>query len=70
MKKTSIYVDEALDSALARNAAVEGISKAELIRRTLADVARAEPDARPTVGVFDGPEDLATNPAHLKGFGR
>jgi predicted nucleic acid-binding protein len=35
LKKTSIYLDEELDHGLARRAAEEGITKAELIRRTL-----------------------------------
>ena len=35
MKKTSVYLDEALDEALALRAAEEGVTKAEFIRRTL-----------------------------------
>ena len=35
VKKTSIYLDEELDQALALRAAEEGITKAELIRRSL-----------------------------------
>lgn len=34
-KKTSIYLDEELDWALAARAAEEGVSKAEFIRRNL-----------------------------------
>jgi len=35
VKKTSIYLEPALDEALARRAAEEGVTKAEFIRRTL-----------------------------------
>jgi hypothetical protein len=35
LKKTSLYLAEDLDHALARRAAEEGITKAELIRRGL-----------------------------------
>lgn len=35
MKKTSVYLEEELDEALARRAAEEGVTKAEFIRRTL-----------------------------------
>jgi hypothetical protein len=35
VKKPSVYLDDALDQALALRAAEEGVTKAELIRRTL-----------------------------------
>jgi predicted DNA-binding protein len=35
LKKTSIYLDDELDHRLARRAADEGVTKAELIRRVL-----------------------------------
>ena len=35
MKKTSIYLEPDLDEALSRRAAEEGLTKAELIRRSL-----------------------------------
>ena len=35
MKKTSVYLEEQLDEALALRAAEEGVTKAEFIRRTL-----------------------------------
>lgn len=60
VKKTSIYIDDDVDVALARRAAAEGTTKAELIRRALRDAAagsiRVKPRAR---GVFAGPADLA-----------
>ncbi|HYF25043.1 MAG TPA: ribbon-helix-helix protein, CopG family [Baekduia sp.] len=49
MKKTSLYLDPDLDAALARRAADEGLTKAELIRRTLA--AAVQRPARPRLAV-------------------
>lgn len=49
LKKTSIYLDEELDQALALRAAEEGISKAEFIRRNLL-VAASRPK-RPRIAV-------------------
>jgi ribbon-helix-helix CopG family protein len=49
MKKTSLYLDEAVDRALAVRAAEQGVTKAELIRVALGDVAskpgRVKPQA-------------------------
>lgn len=62
MKKTSIYLDPELDAALARRADEEGLTKAELIRRTLAR--SVQPSTRPPfvgIGAFTGPRDLAEN---------
>jgi hypothetical protein len=73
MKKTSIYIESEVDVALSRRAAVEGTTKAELIRRALREAAagslRVKPGAR---GVFAGPTDLAEHAdEHLdvSGFG-
>jgi hypothetical protein len=73
MKKTSIYIDPDVDVALARRAAAEGTTKAELIRRALREAAgsslRVKPRAR---GVFTGPADLSARiDEHLtqSGFG-
>ncbi|MDQ3436572.1 MAG: ribbon-helix-helix domain-containing protein [Actinomycetota bacterium] len=71
MKKTSLYIDPALDRALTRRAAAEGVSKAEFVRRVLAAavVERPRPLAR---GVFEGARDLgAETDRHLAetGFG-
>lgn len=62
MKKTSLYLEPELDRALARVAAVEGRSKADLIREALA--ARVEGSSRPritAIGVGSGPGDVADN---------
>ena len=54
LKKTSIYLDEDLDQALARRAAEEGITKAEFIRRTLAAAVQRPKRPRPeAVGLED-----------------
>jgi hypothetical protein len=73
VKKTSIYIEPAVDIALSRRAAQEGTTKAEVIRRALRDAAagslRVKPGAR---GVFTGPGDLAERAdEHLaaSGFG-
>jgi hypothetical protein len=71
MKKTSIYIDDEVDVALARRAAAEGTTKAELIRQALRDAAggslRVKPRAR---GVFSGPADLSSSvDEHLIGSG-
>lgn len=52
MKKTSLYLDPDLDEALARRAADEGLTKAELIRRTLAGAMQRPKRPKPTIGVF------------------
>ena len=73
MRKTSIYVEDEIDLALARRAELEGTTKAALIRDALraaaADSIRVKPRAR---GVFEGPADLAEEAdEHLRstGFG-
>ena len=47
MKKTSLYLEPELDDALARRAADEGITKAELIRRTLTGAVQRPPRVKP-----------------------
>ncbi|HZY64937.1 MAG TPA: CopG family transcriptional regulator [Rubrobacteraceae bacterium] len=71
MKKTSLYIDPEVDRALDRRAVAEGITKAELVRRVLADAVsrRSKPRAR---GVFEGPRNLGSDAErHLAdtGFG-
>lgn len=73
MKKTSLYLEPEVDSALARIARKRGITKAELIRQSLRDVAATE--KRPlltAIGVGHGPGDVSTDvDRHLDetGFG-
>jgi hypothetical protein len=52
VKKTSIYLEASLDDALAKRAAEEGITKAELIRRTLAGVVTRPKRPKPSIGSF------------------
>lgn len=47
MKKTSLYIDERVDRALSVRAAEQGITKAELIRLTLAGAAGSAPQVKP-----------------------
>jgi len=73
MKKTSIYLDPELDATLSRMADRQGITKAELIRRSLR--AAAASAARPRVsaiGVGQGPGHVSEDvDKHLteSGFG-
>jgi hypothetical protein len=73
MKKTSIYIEPDVDVALARRAAAEGTTKAELIRQALREAAGASLRVKPRArGVFEGPVDLASHADdHLaeSGFG-
>lgn len=61
MKKTSLYIDDEVDRALAVRAAAEGVTKAELIRLTLgaavAKPARVKP--RAVALVEDGQPSIA-----------
>lgn len=56
MKKTSVYLEPELDLALARRAAMTGVTKAELIRQALraAVAGSARPRLR-AIGVGSGP---------------
>jgi hypothetical protein len=73
VKKTSLYIEEELDRALARRAAEEELTKAELIRRVLAGaVGRARRPKPQAVGIASsGRPDLASRDEdHLaEGFG-
>ncbi len=74
VKKTSIYLDPDVDRALARRAAAEGTTKAELIRRALDDATAPTMRPRPEAcGVFEGPGDLSRDADRYlseTGFGR
>lgn len=63
MKKTSLYLADELDRALAARAAQEGISKAELIRRTLAGAVQRPKRPKPLgVGIVkDAPAGLSAD---------
>jgi hypothetical protein len=75
MKKTSLYIEPEVDAALTRKAMAQGISKAELIRRSLRELANGAPVPRFTaIGVIDdAPPDVSENIDHylaVTGFGR
>ena len=74
MKKTSLYLEPEVDAALTRIARKSGITKAELIRRSLREVADTEDRPRLTaIGVGRGPGDVsADTDRHLTetGFGK
>ncbi len=54
MKKTSVYLEEQLDEALALRAAEEGVTKAEFIRRTLSGaVGRPSRPVSKAIGIVD-----------------
>jgi hypothetical protein len=73
VKKTTVYLDPAVDRALAHRARAEGITKAEAIRRTLAAAVADAPRRRiAAIGVGRGPGDVADETdRHLSesGFG-
>jgi hypothetical protein len=72
LKKTSIYLDERLDQGLARKAAAEGVTKAELIRQTL-DASLDKPKRPKAKGlgmIKNAPRDLGRNAEkYLDGMG-
>lgn len=60
MKKTTIYLEPEVDRALGRLADARGMSKAEVIRAALRDVARRVERPRITaIGIAQGPGDVA-----------
>jgi hypothetical protein len=72
LKKTSIYLDEHLDQGLARKAASEGVTKAELIRQTLdASLDKPKRPKAKGIGMIKGaPRDLGRNAEkYLDGLG-
>lgn len=72
MKKTSVYLEPDLDEALARRAADEGLTKAELIRRTLAGALQRPPRPKPSIGVYASTHGLSARrdmDRLLDGFG-
>lgn len=81
MNTLTIKIDAALARALEQASMREHTSKSELVRRAIAAYVRGrEPQASfvsaldragNLVGCFGGgPKDLASNPKHLKDFGR
>jgi ribbon-helix-helix CopG family protein len=72
VKKTSLYLDPDLDEALARRAADEGLTKAELIRRVLAGAMQKPRRPKPSIGIFrstDGGSVRRDIDRWMEGFG-
>ena len=80
MKTLTVKLPEALDAKLATAAQIRGESKSSVVREAIASyVGAEEPTAsgsscydlsRDLAGSFDGPENLSSSRAHLKGYGR
>ncbi len=79
MKTISLKVPEALAVRLEEAARRRGIGRSKLIRDAVESYLQTEDGARSgsalsqaidLAGVVAGPEDLSTNRAHLRNFGR
>ena len=79
MKTLTVKIDPALARQLDDASARERVSRSELVRRAIAayldhgqaPFASALDQAGDLAGCFSGaPKDLASNPRHLKDFGR
>lgn len=73
MKKTTLYLPDALKAALAARARAEGCSEAELIRGAIADRVRGGSGVRPTLPLTGRPLGDPTAAERvdelLRGFG-
>lgn len=79
MKTISLKLPETLNSRLNRVAKQRDTSKSEIIREAIESFLGERPIVAQTsflqaagdlLGTLDGPVDLASNPKHLKGYGR
>ncbi len=79
MKNVSLKLPDDLHAKLAQISKARGAAKSDVIRDALeAYFAAAKNGKRVScldlagdlVGCLDGPPDLATNPKHMRGFGR
>lgn len=71
MEKTNVYLTEQQKRALAKAAAAQGRSEADMIRAAIDLITAARPTRKPTLPLFEsGVEDLATRHDELlEGFG-
>ncbi len=78
MVTVSLKMPEPLAAEVAAAAHRRGVSKSALIRQAVRTLLSAEEAGRPKsaldlardlAGAFEGPEDLATNPKYMEGFG-
>ena len=79
MKALSIKLPDSLFHDLVQRAASSATSQSEIIRSALSAYLSADTQSQAAscaqrasrwVGIMEGPEDLATNPEHLRGFGQ
>lgn len=80
MDTLTIKIPSNLAREIVEASSAEHVSKSELVRRALETYLSQRHPASPCtsaldragdlVGCFEGPEDLASNPAHLEGFGK
>lgn len=79
MKAISIKLPDPLFHDLMQKAQSSAASQSEIIRSALtaylrsdrqAPIATCAESAARWIGIAQGPEDLATNPEHLHGFGK
>lgn len=80
MDTLTVKIPSNLAREIVAASAAEHVSKSELVRRALETYLSQRQSAAPfvsaldragdLVGCFEGFEDLASNPAHLDGFGK
>jgi hypothetical protein len=79
MKTVSLKLPLRLARDLERSAKQQKRGKSEIIRAALEQYLRGANGSKPMsfydmasdlIGKFEGPEDLATNPKYMEGFGR
>ncbi|GIK50572.1 MAG: ribbon-helix-helix protein, CopG family [Hyphomonadaceae bacterium] len=79
MVTLTIKLPEALAAKLEALVRRRGQRRSEIVREAIERAVKEAPDSeRPSVydllqdlkGVGEGPKDLATNPKHMRGFGR
>jgi len=79
MKAISIKLPDPLFHDLVQRAQSSAASQSEIIRSALTAYLHSDHQASSTtcaeratrwIGIAQGPEDLATNPEHLRGFGQ
>jgi hypothetical protein len=81
MNTLTIKIPPRLEDEIAAASAAEHLSKSALVRRALETYLAQRKSAAPVVSALDkasdlvgcfagGPADLASNPAHLAGFGQ
>jgi metal-responsive CopG/Arc/MetJ family transcriptional regulator len=76
MRTISIKIPESLNSTLKEIARRQGISRSEVIRKSLETPTRHHgkqtvgDQARDLAGCLAGPRDLSTSAKHMKGYGK